>query len=49
MTSYQAYLTEAKDRDFKTKMMSYVNSIENKIERAKWKQNLILTYNYIPL
>ena len=27
----------------------YIDSLEHKIEGAKWKQKLILTYNYMPL
>lgn len=27
----------------------YINSLDKKIASAKWKQTLILNYNYMPL
>ena len=32
-----------------SKLQIYIDSLDKKIQGAKWKQNLILTYNYMPL
>lgn len=31
------------------KLKKYVDNLNNKIDYAKWKQTLILQYNYLPL
>lgn len=52
MDSPNPYLTEPehfplphKDRTLR----AYVDQLDSKINYAKWKQNLVLTYNYLPL
>lgn len=30
-------------------LTKYVDNLESKIDYAKWKQNLVLKYNYMPL
>jgi hypothetical protein len=37
------------EKSHKQQLQFYIDSLEGKIERAKWKQNTILKYNYMPL
>lgn len=30
-------------------LRKYVNNLDSKIDYAKWKQNLVLKYNYMPM
>ena len=44
-----AYLTDIIEKNEETKLRQYVDRLENKIGYAKWKQSLVLNYNYMPL
>lgn len=50
--SNSSYLTEPELAPLsagRTSLRSYVDKLDNKIGYAKWKQNLVLRYNYMPL
>ena len=43
------FCTEPTDRTDEHKLRNYIDNIHDKINYAKWKQDLILSYNYMPL
>lgn len=43
------YITEAPPNGQENPLRSYVNVLESKLDYAKWKQDLVLNYNYMPL
>lgn len=49
MQQNDIYLTAQPINNPIHKLRSYVDNLERKILSAKWKQNLVLTYNYMPL
>lgn len=50
MRKSEEFITEAKSDGRKNDFLqSYVDSLGKRIDSAKWKQNLILMYNYMPL
>ena len=48
--SAPAFYTDLKEGDENAgKLRRYVNALENKLDYAKWKQGLVLKYNYMPM
>lgn len=43
------FYTDLTDRNEEFNIRNYVNSLDDKIDYAKWKQDLVLNYNYMPL
>ncbi len=47
------FYTDLKEKDEvqeqESKLGSYVQGLNNKIDYAKWKQDLVLKYNYLPI
>lgn len=48
MDNKSAYITEIENKPDNS-LREYVNVINTKLDYAKWKQNLVLSYNYMPL
>lgn len=49
MNKYESsYITETPHSE-DSGLRAYVNKLQNKIDYAKWKQKLVLNYNYLPL
>lgn len=44
-----AYITDLADRTEQDTLRRYVDKLDSKIDYAKWKQSLVLSYNYMPL
>lgn len=44
-----AYLTDVWERPDENNLRKYVDKLDSKIDYAKWKQSLVLSYNYMPL
>ena len=47
--AHSPYLTDFTDKIEPDKLRSYVDNLDSKIDYAKWKQALVLKYNYMPL
>ena len=43
------FCTEPADRTEENRLRQYVDHLNDKVDYAKWKQDLILNYNYMPL
>ena len=49
MQQNDIYITMQASKNPANNLRNYVDNLERKILSAKWKQNLVLTYNYMPL
>lgn len=53
MTLSKAFYTDVKERseieEEEHKLHRYVENMNSKIDYAKWKQELVLKYNYLPM
>lgn len=50
MRRNEDFVTEVKMESTKNDhLQTYVDSLGKRIDSAKWKQNLVLMYNYMPL
>ena len=43
------FYTQPLDKTDQLKLRKYVDNLNDKIDYAKWKQELVLNYNYMPL
>lgn len=49
-TPSSAFYTDVQEGDENAgKLRRYVNALESKLDYAKWKQSLVLKYNYMPM
>lgn len=49
-SSKLAFCTELQEGDENAgHLRRYVNNLDSKIDYAKWKQSLVLKYNYMPM
>lgn len=44
-----AYVTQPSTQNEEERLKKYVEKLDKKIDAANWKQNLILSYSYLPL
>ena len=47
--SQSIYLTDLQPQPKHSSLHHYVDKLDSKIDYAKWKQSLVLSYNYMPL